>query len=63
MEASDGLNPVSSQGYAEVQSVEARSMAKAGLIDGVSPNAVSAPQSGSLAAADASEPAAKKPKM
>ena len=24
MEASDGLNPVSSQGYAEVQSVEAR---------------------------------------
>jgi len=32
MEASDGLNPVSSQGYAEVQSVEARSMASAGLI-------------------------------
>ena len=27
MEASDGLNPVSSQGYAEVQSVEARAMA------------------------------------
>lgn len=32
MEASDGLNPISSQGYAEVQSVEARSMAKANLI-------------------------------
>jgi len=32
MEASDGLNPVSSQGYAEVQSVEARSMAYAGQI-------------------------------
>lgn len=32
MEASDGLNPVSSQGFAEVQSVEARSMAIAGLI-------------------------------
>ena len=29
MEASDGLNPVSSQGYAEVQSVEARSLAAA----------------------------------
>merc|ERR1719335_1684810 len=29
MEASDGLNPVSSQGYAEVQSVEARSLALA----------------------------------
>ena len=34
MEASDGLNPVSSQGYAEVQSVEARSLAAAGQIDG-----------------------------
>jgi len=33
MEKSDGLNPVSSQGYAEVQSVEARSMAAAGQID------------------------------
>jgi argininosuccinate synthase len=33
MEESDGLNPVSSQGYAEVQSVEARAMAKAGLIN------------------------------
>lgn len=33
MEASDGLNPVSSQGYAEVQSVEARSMASAGQIN------------------------------
>ena len=32
MEASDGLNPVSSQGYAEVQSVEARMMAIAGQI-------------------------------
>ena len=27
MEASDGLNPVSSQGYAEVQAVEALSLA------------------------------------
>ena len=33
MEASEGLNPVSSQGYAEVQSVEARCMAAAGMID------------------------------
>jgi argininosuccinate synthase len=33
MEASDGLNPVSSQGYVEVQSVEAISMARAGQID------------------------------
>ena len=33
MEASDGLNPVSSQGYAEVQSVEARCMAAANMID------------------------------
>ena len=32
MEASDGLNPVSSQGYAEVQSVEARSLAAAGQV-------------------------------
>ncbi|KAL1495887.1 hypothetical protein AB1Y20_014531 [Prymnesium parvum] len=32
MEASDGLNPVSSQGFAEVQSVEARSLAYAGQI-------------------------------
>jgi argininosuccinate synthase len=32
MEASDGLNPVSSQGYCEVQSVEARIMAAAGQI-------------------------------
>jgi len=32
MEESDGLNPVSSQGYAEVQSVEARAMARAGVI-------------------------------
>jgi argininosuccinate synthase len=33
MEASDGLNPVSSQGYLEVSSVEAKAMAKSGLID------------------------------
>lgn len=32
MEASDGLNPVSSQGYVEVQSVEAKSLAHAGQI-------------------------------
>jgi argininosuccinate synthase len=32
MEASDGLNPVSSQGYAEVQSVEAKALAHAGQI-------------------------------
>ncbi|MBN1556633.1 MAG: argininosuccinate synthase [Lentisphaerae bacterium] len=32
MEASDGLNPVSSQGYAEVQSVEARALARSGQI-------------------------------
>ena len=32
MEASKGLNPVSSQGFAEIQSVEARSMAKAGQV-------------------------------
>ena len=29
MEASEGLNPVSSQGYAEIQSVEARALARA----------------------------------
>merc|ERR1712222_210311 len=33
MEASEGLNPVSSQGLLEVSGVEAKSMAKAGLID------------------------------
>jgi argininosuccinate synthase len=33
MEASDGLNPVSSQGFVEVQAVEARSMSLAGQID------------------------------
>merc|ERR1719253_1243907 len=33
MEASSGLNPCSSQGFLEVSSVEAKSMAKAGLID------------------------------
>ena len=32
MEASNGLNPVSSQGFAEIQSVEARMLAKAGQI-------------------------------
>ena len=32
MEASDGLNPVSSQGYVEVQAVEAIAMANAGQI-------------------------------
>jgi argininosuccinate synthase len=32
MEASDGLNPVSSQGFAEIQSVEARMLAQAGQI-------------------------------
>ena len=32
MEASSGLNPVSSQGFAEIQSVEAHSMANAGQI-------------------------------
>ncbi|NQZ67845.1 MAG: argininosuccinate synthase, partial [Lentisphaeria bacterium] len=32
MEASDGLNPVSSQGFVEIQSVEARSLANAGQI-------------------------------
>jgi argininosuccinate synthase len=32
MEASEGLNPVSSQGYAEIQGVEARAMARAGQI-------------------------------
>lgn len=34
MEASEGLNPRSSQGYAEVQSVEAKSLARAGQIKG-----------------------------
>jgi argininosuccinate synthase len=34
MEASDGLNPVSSQGYIEVLTVEAIAMAKAGQIKG-----------------------------
>ncbi|MEZ4465292.1 MAG: argininosuccinate synthase [bacterium] len=32
MEASEGLNPASSQGFLEVQSVEALTMAKAGQI-------------------------------
>ena len=32
MEASDGLNPVSSQGFAEIQGVEARMLALAGQI-------------------------------
>jgi len=33
MEASDGLNPVSSQGFVEIQSVEAIILAHAGQID------------------------------
>ena len=33
MEASEGLNPESSQGYVEVQSVEAKALARAGQID------------------------------
>eukprot|EP00908_Phaeocystis_cordata_P018725 Transcript_30187.p3 GENE.Transcript_30187~~Transcript_30187.p3 ORF type:complete len:426 (-),score=216.42 Transcript_30187:1750-3027(-) len=37
MEASDGLNPVSSQGYAEIQAVEARSLALAGQIAAPTP--------------------------
>ena len=32
MEASNGLNPHSSQGFAEIQSVEAKMLAKAGQI-------------------------------
>ena len=32
MEASDGLNPASSQGFVEVQAVEALALAKAGQI-------------------------------
>ncbi len=32
MEASEGLNPVSSQGFVEIQSVEARALARAGQI-------------------------------
>jgi argininosuccinate synthase len=32
MEASEGLNPVSSQGFAEIQGVEARALARAGQI-------------------------------
>jgi len=32
MEASDGLNPTSSQGYVEVQSAEATALAKADQI-------------------------------
>jgi argininosuccinate synthase len=32
MEASEGLNPVSSQGFAEIQGVEARALAQAGQI-------------------------------
>jgi len=51
MEASDGLNPVSSQGYAEVQSVEARSLSYAGQIT-VNPGAAAA---GSAAAASPSK--------
>jgi len=36
MEKSSGLNPASSQGYVEVQSVEALALARAGQIDGTS---------------------------
>jgi hypothetical protein len=32
MEASTGLNPRSSQGYVEIQSVEARALAHAGQV-------------------------------
>ena len=35
MEASDGVNPVSSQGFAEIQSVEARMLALSGQIAGI----------------------------
>jgi argininosuccinate synthase len=34
MEASDGLNPASSQGYADIISVEAQALAKAGQFKG-----------------------------
>lgn len=34
MEASDGLNPESSQGYADILTVEAKALAKAGQFDG-----------------------------
>jgi len=34
MEASDGLNPESSQGYADILSVEAIALAKAGQFKG-----------------------------
>jgi len=44
MEKSDGLNPVSSQGFAEIQSVEARSLAKAGLIKETFPEPSPAPK-------------------
>ena len=32
MEKSEGLNPVSSQGYVEIQAVEAKALARAGQI-------------------------------
>jgi len=35
MEASDGLNPASSQGFVEIQSVEAKALAKAGQIKSI----------------------------
>mmetsp|Transcript_6945 Transcript_6945/g.15893 ORF Transcript_6945/g.15893 Transcript_6945/m.15893 type:complete len:443 (-) Transcript_6945:300-1628(-) len=59
MEASDGLNPVSSQGYAEVQSVEARSMAAAGQINGVSPLGVPGAKAEETTAASPSKKARK----
>ncbi len=34
MEASDGLNPISSQGYADIMNVEAAALSKAGQING-----------------------------
>jgi len=60
MEASDGLNPVSSQGYAEVQSVEARAMAAAGQIDGASSKGYPAASSGGRGTSEPSPKKAKK---
>jgi len=58
MEASNGLNPVSSQGYAEVQSVEARSMAAAQQIQATSIKGV--PDSAEVATKEPSKKKAKK---
>jgi len=46
MEASAGLNPRSSQGYAEIQSVEAKALARAGQILGLRPASARAPETG-----------------